>query len=162
MVTIAKVPSDARYFSNLGNARRALKKVLNVDTTTANSLIFQESLEDGGRWWYSESHIAKLAVEHDKATEVEVTTQAAVPQVAKAPVHNPIQSTKIRCSFQNNVRRPLKGKCADVWAALDEINITRRPTIVDVRALINEKQWNQNNATIEFYAWRKYNGYNTK
>lgn len=155
MVTIAKVPSDAKFFSNLSNARRALKKVLNVDTTTANSLIFQESLEDGGRWWYSESHIAKLSIDIDKATEVEV-------KVEVAPVHNPIQSTKIRCSFQNNVRRPLKGKCADVWAALDEINITRRPTIVDVRALVNEKQWNQNNATIEFYAWRKYNGYNTK
>lgn len=156
MATITRVAKDARFFTNMSNARRALKKVLDVDTATANSFIHQEPLEDGGRYWFSESAVNKAAndlVEADKATVVEVTTQPAPTAPAKS---------KARSETRNGVRRPIKGKCADVWNALDNMLPDGVPTIGNVRDLAKTNGWNINNATIEFYAWRKFNGLNNK
>ncbi|EGD8500452.1 hypothetical protein DOS04_02325 [Shigella sonnei] len=156
MATITRVAKDARFFTNMSNARRALKKVLDVDTATANSFIHQEPLEDGGRYWFSESAVNKAAndlVEADKATVVEVTTQPAPTAPAKS---------KTRSETRNGVRRPIKGKCADVWNALDNMLPDGVPTIGNVRDLAKANGWNINNATIEFYAWRKFNGLNNK
>lgn len=156
MATITRVAKDARFFTNMSNARRALKKVLDVDTATANSFIHQEPLEDGGRYWFSESAVNKAAndlVEADKATVVEVTTQPAPTAPAKS---------KTRSETRNGVRRPIKGKCADVWNALDNMLPNGVPTISNVRDLAKANGWNINNATIEFYAWRKFHGLNNK
>lgn len=156
MATITRVAKDARFFATMSNARRALKKVLDVDTATANSFIHQEPHEDGGRYWYSESAVNKAAndlVEADKATVVEVTTQQAPTVPAKS---------KTRSETRNGVRRPIKGKCADVWNALDNMLPNGVPTIGNVRDLAKANGWNINNATIEFYAWRKFHGLNNK
>ncbi|EFV8898894.1 hypothetical protein GFJ17_01660 [Shigella boydii] len=156
MATITRVAKDARFFTNMSNARRALKKVLDVDTATANSFIHQEPLEDGGRYWFSEGAVNKAAndlVEADKATVVEVTTQQAPTAPAKS---------KTRSETRNGVRRPIKGKCADVWNALDNMLPDGVPTIGNVRDLAKANGWNINNATIEFYAWRKFHGLNNK
>lgn len=156
MATITRVAKDARFFTNMSNARRALKKVLDVDTATANSFIHQEPLEDGGRYWFSESAVNKAAndlVEADKATVVEVTTQPAPTAPAKS---------KARSETRNGVRCPIKGKCADVWNALDNMLPNGVPTIGNVRDLAKANGWNINNATIEFYAWRKFHGLNNK
>lgn len=156
MATITRVAKDARFFATMSNARRALKKVLDVDTATANSFIHQEPHEDGGRYWYSESAVNKAAsdlVEADKATVVEVTTQPAPTAPAKS---------KTRSETRNGVRRPIKGKCADVWNALDNMLPNGVPTIGNVRDLAKANSWNINNATIEFYAWRKFHGLNNK
>ncbi|AHN84553.1 hypothetical protein 9g_00037 [Enterobacteria phage 9g] len=156
MVTITRVAKDARFFTNMSNARRALKKFLDVDTATANSFIHQEPMENGGRYWFSESAVNKAAndlVEADKAIVVEVTTQ----QAPVAPV-----KSKTRSETRNGVRRPVKGKCADVWNALDNMLPNNVPTIGNVRDLAKVNGWNINNATIEFYAWRKFNGLNNK
>lgn len=158
MATITRVAKDARFFATMSNARRALKKVLDVDTATANSFIHQEPHEDGGRYWYSESAVNKAAndlVEADKATVVEVTTQQAPTTTA------PVKS-KTRSETRNGVRRPIKGKCADVWNALDNMLPNGVPTIGNVRDLAKANGWNVNNATIEFYAWRKFHGLNNK
>lgn len=159
MNTIIRVAKDARFFTNMSNARRALKKVLDVDTATANSFIHQEPLEEGGRYWYSESAVNKAAndlVEADKATVVEVTTQQA-PVAPVAPAKG-----KTRSETRNGVRRPIKGKCAEVWNALDNMLPDSVPTIGNVRDLAKANGWNINNATIEFYAWRKFHGLNNK
>lgn len=156
MATITRVAKDARFFTNMSNARRALKKVLDVDTATANSFIHQEPLEDGGRYWFSEGVVNKAAndlVEADKATVVEVTTQPAPTAPAKS---------KARSETRNGVRRPIKGKCADVWNALDNMLPNGVPTIGNVRDLAKANGWNINNATIEFYAWRKFHALNNK
>lgn len=156
MATITRVAKDARFFTNMSNARRALKKVLDVDTATANSFIHQESFEDGGRYWFSESAVNKAAndlVEADKATVVEVTTQQTPTGPAKS---------KTRSETRNGVRRPIKGKCADVWNALHNMLPNGVPTIGNVRDLAKANGWNINNATIEFYAWRKFHGLNNK
>lgn len=78
-------------------------------------------------------------------TEQHLTAAPAAPKAAKAEI-------------RNGVRKPMKGVCADVWAILTEFTegTNRQPTIADVRLLVEAHKWNLNNATIEFYAWRKF------
>ena len=165
MNTIIRVAKDARFFSNLSNARRALKKVLDVDTATANSFIHQEALEEGGRFWYSESAVAGAAealVKADNETVIQVTTpvQPVASVASPAPVASTAAASKSRSEVRNGVRKPIKGKCAEVWAtltALQEVTESGAPVnIADVRKLAETHNWNLNNATIEFYAWRKF------
>lgn len=153
MTTIVKPSKDARFFSNMSNARRGVKKVFNCSTEVANSLIHMEAPEDGGRYWFSEAAVnraANPAIEADKVTTIEVP--------AVATVSAPQKESKSRSEIRNGVRRPIKGKCADVWAALDEIK--KQGFEIDisvVREVAAQRGWNLNNATIEFYGWRKFN-----
>lgn len=62
---------------------------------------------------------------------------------------------------QNGVTRPSAGgRCRAVWDALDayraETNMV--PDAKVVRELAADEGWNPNNASIEFYQWRKFNG----
>lgn len=147
MTTITKATKDAKFFTNLSNARRALKKIFNCTTEVANMLIKQEMLEEGGRFWFSEAEVNRAAnpsIAADKVTTVEVPK----------PVMEVIKVNKSRSEVRNGVRKPIKGKCADVWAALDQLD--GEVTIKEVRKLAEAKGWNLNNATIEFYGWRKF------
>lgn len=145
MATIVKPAKDAKFFSNLSNARRALKKVFNCSTEVANMLIKQEMLEDGGRFWFSEAEVNRAANPAIAADKI-ATVAVPAPEAPKA--------SKARSEIRNGVRKPIKGKCADVWAALDAIE--GEVSITTVRALAAENGWNLNNATIEFYGWRKF------
>lgn len=151
MTTVIKPTKDAKFFTNMSNARRALKKIFNCSTEVANSLINLEALEDGGRYWFSEAAVNRAAnpsIEADKITTVAVPAPAA-PEAPKA--------SKVRSEIRNGVRRPIKGKCAEVWSTLDDIK--KQGFEIDihvVRELAAQKGWNLNNATIEFYGWRKF------
>lgn len=151
MTTVIKPAKDAKFFSNQSNARRALKKIFNCSTEVANSLIHIEALEDGGRYWFSEAavnHAANPSIAADKIATVAVPAPAA-PEAPKA--------SKVRSEIRNGVRRPIKGKCAEVWSTLDDIK--KQGFEIDihvVRELAAQKGWNLNNATIEFYGWRKF------
>lgn len=154
MATIVKPTKDAKFFSNQSNARRTLKKVFNCTTEVANMLIKQEMLEEGGRFWFSEAEVnraANPAIAADKIATVAVPAPAA-PEAPKA--------SKARSEVRNGVRKPIKGKCAEIWAtltAVQEISETNTPlTISEVKALAATHGWNLNNATIEFYGWRKF------
>lgn len=159
MTTITKPTKDAKFFTNMSNARRALKKVFDCSTEVANTLINTEAFEDGGRFWFSEAAVNRAAnpsIEADKAATVAVPSFELVgPVQPEAP-----KASKARSEIRNGVRKPIKGKCAEVWATLTavcEISETDSPlTIVEVRALAEAHGWNLNNATIEFYAWRKF------
>lgn len=62
---------------------------------------------------------------------------------------------------QNGVTRPSAGgRCRAVWDALDAYRAETNevPTAAVVRSLAADEGWNPNNASIEFYQWRKYNG----
>lgn len=62
---------------------------------------------------------------------------------------------------QNGIKRPSAGgRCRAVWDALDEYRTNEGvlPDAKFVRALAVENNWNPNNASIEFYQWRKFNG----
>jgi hypothetical protein len=153
MTTVIKPTKDAKFFTNMSNARRALKKIFNCSTEVANSLINMEELEDGGRYWFSEAAVNRAAnpsIAADKIATVAVPAPAApeAPKVSKA-----------RSEVRNGVRKPIKGKCAEVWAmltAMQELHPHTAINIADVRALAETQGWNLNNATIEFYGWRKF------
>lgn len=154
MTTVIKPTKDAKFFTNMSNARRALKKIFNCSTEVANSLIHIEALEDGGRYWFSEAAVNRAAnpsIEADKIATVAVPAPAA-PAAPEAP-----KASKVRSEIRNGVRRPIKGKCAEVWSTLDDIK--KQGFEIDihvVRELAAQKGWNLNNATIEFYGWRKF------
>lgn len=154
MTTVIKPTKDAKFFSNLSNARRALKKVFACGTDVANSLINIEALEEGGRYWYSEAAVNRAAnpsIAADKIATVAVPAPAA-PAAPEAP-----KTSKARSEIRNGVRRPIKGKCAEVWAVLTEVEKAEGPVTIKVVRLLSETyNWNLNNATIEFYAWRKF------
>lgn len=62
---------------------------------------------------------------------------------------------------QNGVTRPSAGgRCRAVWDALDAYQRETGdvPTAKVVRDLAADEGWNPNNASIEFYQWRKFNG----
>lgn len=151
MTTVIKPTKDAKFFTNMSNARRALKKIFNCSTEVANSLINLEALEDGGRYWFSEAAVNRAAnpsIAADKIATVAVPAPAA-PEAPKA--------SKVRSEIRNGVRRPIKGKCAEVWSTLDDIK--KQGFEIDihvVREVAAQKGWNLNNATIEFYGWRKF------
>lgn len=164
MSTTVKAPSTAKFFTNQSNARRALKKyalTLGVELSTeqANVYIEQEHIEDGGRFFYVESKVTKaLTVVADKVATVNVST-------AKAPSAPAPTTSKTRSEIRNGVRKPIRGLCADVWAACTELHnadTDTPPTLAQIKERAVQMGWNINNATIEFYGWRKFHGFNAK
>ena len=61
---------------------------------------------------------------------------------------------------RNGVQRPREGGlCAAVWTALDQMHAAGTvPATQNVRDLATAKGWNENNATAELSAWRKFMG----
>jgi hypothetical protein len=62
---------------------------------------------------------------------------------------------------QNGIKRPSEGgRCRAVWDACDEFaqRTGFDPTAKEVREMATANGWNANNASIEFYQWRKFNG----
>lgn len=62
---------------------------------------------------------------------------------------------------QNGIKRPSAGgKCRAIWDALDEFRAEtgELPTSKTVKELAADSGWNPNNASIEYYQWRKFNG----
>ncbi|ODU41874.1 MAG: hypothetical protein ABS92_11030 [Thiobacillus sp. SCN 63-374] len=80
-----------------------------------------------------------------KAAEPVVTT--GKPKKEAAP--------KVERIEQNGVKRPGPGKCLEVWEYLDQHG-NMKPK--DLQPVAEAKGWNLNNAQIEFYQWRKFNG----
>lgn len=63
---------------------------------------------------------------------------------------------KVERVEQNGVKRPRSGGlCAAVWEYLDK---HPKATVKDLREVAPSKEWNVNNVTCEYYAWRKFNG----
>lgn len=62
---------------------------------------------------------------------------------------------------QNGIKRPSAGGlCRAVWDAMDAIRESTGvvPVTKQVREAAKVNNWNENNAMIEFYQWRKFNG----
>lgn len=98
-------------------------------------------------------NLAKMAPVAVQPASNSESKAPAAPKAAK-----PAKATKAKAEVRNGVRKPMKGVCANVWAILDEFTegTGRQPVIADVRLLAEAHNWNVNNATIEFYAWRKF------
>jgi hypothetical protein len=61
---------------------------------------------------------------------------------------------------RNGIKKPsVGGTCRAVWDAMDAMVASgKNPSAKDVKALAEERGWNPNNASIEFYQWRKFHG----
>ena len=61
---------------------------------------------------------------------------------------------------RNGIKKPsVGGQCRAVWDALDDmVAAGTQPTAKQVKAMAEGRGWNPNNASIEFYQWRKFNG----
>lgn len=62
---------------------------------------------------------------------------------------------------QNGIKRPSAGGlCRAVWDEMDHLKETLGtvPTTAHVAAAAEKNSWNKNNALIEYYQWRKFNG----
>jgi hypothetical protein len=86
--------------------------------------------------------------------------EAADKPAAATPTGNGLKIEKDRPE-QNGIKRPSAGgRCRAVWDALDAYRAETGdvPTAKVVASLAADEGWNPNNASIEFYQWRKYNG----
>lgn len=61
---------------------------------------------------------------------------------------------------RNGITRPsIGGKCRAIWDTCDEIYSTgEMPMPKLIKGLAEKNNWNINNAIIELYQWRKFNG----
>lgn len=63
---------------------------------------------------------------------------------------------------QNGIKRPSAGGlCRAVWDEMDHLRDSQQgaiPSAAQVKEAAKGKEWNENNAMIEFYQWRKFNG----
>lgn len=82
-----------------------------------------------------------------------ITTPAPAPVVLSARTAAPREE-------RNGVKRPAPGGlCAQVWEALDQMHAAKvEITAQAVRDLATAKGWNQNNASIESYQWKRFMG----
>lgn len=85
------------------------------------------------------------AVQEVTAAEPAATTRK--PKKEKAP--------KTAREERNGVKRPGPGKCLEVWEYLDANGDMQAK---DLKPIAETKGWNRNNALIELYQWRKFNG----
>lgn len=65
---------------------------------------------------------------------------------------------------QNGITRPsIGGKCRAIWDYCDaqyKNNVIPMPK--QMRTIAQENGWNENNAVIEMYQWRKFNGFKSR
>lgn len=102
-----------------------------------------------------------------KKTELqsqEQTPEAESPAAHESAAAEPVGTTrKAKKEFapkapreeRNGVKRPGPGKCLEVWEHLDQRGDLDAK---DLKAVAVERGWNANNAVIELYRWRKFNG----
>lgn len=119
-----------------------------------------------------EAHYADAEVEQVESVQVETEVEQVAPATESASVAEQdldvaevaqagkgIKIEKDR-EERNGVKRPsIGGACRMVWDYLDDVVAAgATPTIKQVKATAEEYGWNVNNASIEFYQWRKFNG----
>jgi len=92
-----------------------------------------------------------------KALEAPVPAAEAAPADAVVTTGKPKKEAapKVERVEQNGVKRPGPGKCLEVWEYLDQHG-NMKPK--DLQPVAEARGWNINNASIELYQWRKFNG----
>ena len=92
-----------------------------------------------------------------KAMEAPAPAAEGAPADAVVTTSKPKKEAapKVERIEQNGVKRPGPGKCLEVWEYLDQRG-DMKPK--DLQPVAEEKGWNLNNAQIELYQWRKFNG----
>ena len=89
------------------------------------------------------------------ATESEPVAPAVAVQGVTTSKAKKAAAPKVERVEQNGVKRPGPGKCLEVWEYLDQHG-NMKPK--DLQPVAEARGWNINNASIELYQWRKFNG----
>lgn len=153
-------------YSTKAAAKKGAKRQ-NLDLDTLN---FLENAE--GRWYWEESK-AEEVVETAQQVEEPVVNALHMQQIGRANrTPGPVEVTDIVPGVgikiekdrpeQNGIVRPsVGGKCRAIWDACDTLYATkgRVPMPKEMKDLAKGWGWNENNAVIEMYQWRKFNGY---
>ncbi len=100
------------------------------------------------------------------AAEVLSRNRAPQPPQQNTPAApTPARATRAGLKIESNreerhgVKRPSAGGvCRAVWDFCDELQAAGGATAKQVREAAPSRGWNPNNAMIEFYQWRKFNG----
>lgn len=97
----------------------------------------------------------------------DASTAAAAPAAPVAPAkrESGLKIQKNR-EMRNGINMPsVGGRCRAVWDALSNLMVHDEatgtasiPTVADIRKHAESKGWNVNNASIEYYQWRKFYG----
>lgn len=88
--------------------------------------------------------------------ELAVATAAALSAPATIPAAaTEMPATRQRSESSTPKRPKAGGKCAAVWAYLDEHGDMMPKALREVAVA---QGWNANNAAVELYYWRKFNG----
>ena len=132
---------EAKTYTNRNNARRA-----GVAAGVPAELVEITVHKNGDEVRFGWKAMEAAAPAADAATADTVVTTSK-PKKAAAP--------KVERIEQNGVKRPGPGKCLEVWEYLDQHG-NMKPK--DLQPVAEEKGWNLNNAQIELYQWRKFNG----
>ena len=103
--------------------------------------------------------IAASVTDEVKTAEAEVTGAVKRTRTAAKRTSSGLKIEKDR-EERNGIKRPsVGGTCRAVWDALDAaVAEGKTPSAKDVKAMAEAKGWNPNNASIEFYQWRKFHG----
>lgn len=87
---------------------------------------------------------------------VDEAVQVAIVHASKVP-----EAPAMVLSGRTDISRPKEGGvCAAVWDTLDKMRADEGnvPTLDKVRKVAKRRRWNANNARIEYYRWRAFNG----
>ena len=132
---------EAKTYTKRENARRA-GVAAGVPAELVEITVHKSA--EGVRFGWKAMEAPAPAAEGAPADAVVTTGK---PKKAAAP--------KVQRVEQNGVKRPGPGKCLEVWEYLDQHgNLTPK----DLKPVAAEKGWNENNALIELYGWRRFNG----
>lgn len=129
------------------------------EVTNATKAQIREQLEAMGVEAPAKANLATLqALYEANATEAPTPPLPVSSKPTQVAVGLKIEKDRPE---QNGIKRPSAGgRCRAVWDALDEYRreTGELPTAKVVRELAADEGWNPNNASIEFYQWRKFNG----
>lgn len=132
---------EAKTYTNRNNARRA-GVAAGVPAEMVEITVHKNG--DEVRFGWKQKDAPAPAAEAAPADAVVTTGK---PKKAAAP--------KVERVEHNGVKRPGPGKCLEVWEYLDQHG-NMKPK--DLQPVAEARGWNINNASIELYQWRKFNG----
>ena len=101
-------------------------------------------------------------------SQLTAPSNAAPAEAPRAPVAQRTEGLKIEKDREqrNGVKMPSKGGlCRTVWDTLNSMmthdeatGLANVPTAADIKHVAEQQGWNVNNASIEYYQWRKFMG----
>ena len=151
---------EAKTYASAKGAKAAAKKA-GLDPELVE--IIEVQTDEGTRYTYTEDTSEGEALEAMEQERYEAQNPDAPEVQADAPADAVVTTgkpkkeaaPKVERVEQNGVKRPGPGKCLEVWEYLDQHG-NMKPK--DLQPVAEARGWNINNASIELYQWRKFNG----